>query len=77
MILDLLTDSNTSQGALSVATNVSWSYTNKVVTGKQLPNAGWLDLVATVMNLPEERTLDLHQAAAEDLVRRSGYRTKE
>ena len=73
MIVDLLSERDMPQASLSAATNTSYSYANKVVTGKVLPNAGWIGMVSDVMGLEESRRSELVVSAVADLAASKGY----
>lgn len=73
LFLDLLQETGTTQSSLSTSTNVSYSYTNHVLTGRQHPSAKWLDLVAETMSLPDDTRRKMHRAAAIDVLEKKGY----
>lgn len=51
---------------LSVATGVSPSYTNQIMTGRKRASPLWADLIADVLNMPDAERRRLHKAAAID-----------
>jgi cyanate lyase len=44
----------------------STAYVNQVFTGRKRANPPWIDLVADVLKLPQDKRVELHRAAAKD-----------
>lgn len=66
-VKDLLTSRSMSQAALAQAIGKSAVHLNHVICGRySRPTASWADLVANVLDLPEEDRRKLHLAAAKD-----------
>jgi transcriptional regulator with XRE-family HTH domain len=63
---DILAERGVSQQALARRAGVSQPYVNQVATGKRRASAGWIDMVATVLELSDEERERLHRAAAKD-----------
>lgn len=61
-----LAERQVTQSALAMATARTNSYVNQTLTGRKPASAQWCDLVATALDLSEEKRKELHRAAAKD-----------
>lgn len=61
-----LASRNTTQSALATATGTTAAYVNQTITGVKRPSARWADLIADVLQLPDDERRKLHLAAAKD-----------
>lgn len=52
---------------LANSAGISQPYLNQMMTGRKKPSPEWVDIIASTLNLNEEKTRELHLAAARDL----------